>query len=298
MKGNELKLILADIDGTLVDEPRNMMPLTREVLNYLHREKGILFGIASGRPSDELPGTVAGYGLDFEPDFLIGMNGGEISDLLSGEEEVCYPLQTQVIEEIMTLMKDFDFANPIIYRDHKLVCSWIDDLILSSCAHAHKRSEVVSSPNEYWTKPTGKIMFRTPTAELCMQLEEYAAAHPSLQYVAFRTQPTLLEFQDPRANKGTALHAVSEKHQIPVSAIAAFGDASNDNEMLQEAGLGVCMINGLPDTKESADEITEYDNNQDGMVRYLLQKFPELFDRFDREIPDPEKNHAECEAWS
>ena len=32
----ELKLILADIDGTLVNEPREMMPYTREVIKYLH----------------------------------------------------------------------------------------------------------------------------------------------------------------------------------------------------------------------------------------------------------------------
>jgi len=44
-----IKLFVADIDGTLVNEAREMMPLTRAVLNDLHC-RGILMGIASGRP--------------------------------------------------------------------------------------------------------------------------------------------------------------------------------------------------------------------------------------------------------
>lgn len=44
-----MKLLVADIDGTLVNEPREMMPLTRAVLNDLHT-RGVLLGIASGRP--------------------------------------------------------------------------------------------------------------------------------------------------------------------------------------------------------------------------------------------------------
>ena len=52
MKEHDLKLLVADIDGTVVNEPREMMPVTRAVLNDLHK-RGVLLGIASGRPIGE-----------------------------------------------------------------------------------------------------------------------------------------------------------------------------------------------------------------------------------------------------
>lgn len=293
----ELKLILADIDGTLVNEPREMMPYTREVIKYLHDKKGVLFGIASGRPGDELSATIAGYDLGFEPEFLIGMNGGEIIDTKTNQETVCYPLEPETIKEILELMQDFTYANPVIYQNHQLVCAWIDELVETSCQHASKKARVVKDRSEYWDKPTGKIMLRTPAAELCVEMEEFAKKHPSTKYTAFRTQPTLLEFQDPRANKGAALMSLSSQYNIPVQTIAAFGDASNDNEMLAESGLGVCMINGLDDTKACADELTKHDNNCDGMVRYIVDRFPELFDEFNVKAPELPAQSIEREEW-
>ena len=49
----------------------------------------------------------------------------------------------------------------------------------------------------------------------------------------------------------------------------AFGDTSNDNDMLKVAGCGVCMINGTDDTKASANAITKHDNDHDGLAIYL-----------------------------
>ena len=49
----------------------------------------------------------------------------------------------------------------------------------------------------------------------------------------------------------------------------AFGDMSNDNPMLEAAGIGVAMANGAEDTKQCADFITECSNNEDGFAKFL-----------------------------
>jgi hypothetical protein len=51
--------------------------------------------------------------------------------------------------------------------------------------------------------------------------------------------------------------------------VAAFGDTTNDNEMIAGAGLGVCMCNGSDDTKALADVISEYPANEDGFARFI-----------------------------
>ena len=44
------------------------------------------------------------------------------------------------------------------------------------------------------------------------------------------------------------------------------GDAPNDISMLQAAGCGIAMKNADPEVKESADHITRYDNEHDGLA--------------------------------
>ena len=78
------------------------------------------------------------------------------------------------------------------------------------------------------------------------------------------------EFQDPRVNKGLALQKFSERHQIPLSEIIAFGDMENDIGLLREAGWGVCLLNGADDTKAVAQAITEHSVFEDGVGNYLF----------------------------
>lgn len=82
---------------------------------------------------------------------------------------------------------------------------------------------------------------------------------------------------DPRISKALPFEKIGSNLNIGLNNIAAFGDTSNDNEMLLKAGLGVCLLNGTDDTKACADEITTYDNDHDGWAKYMLERFPELF---------------------
>ena len=52
---------------------------------------------------------------------------------------------------------------------------------------------------------------------------------------------------------------------IPLENSYAFGDGSNDIEMIQNAGLGIVMGNSNPKMKEIADEIVS-DNNSEGVL--------------------------------
>ena len=46
---NKIRLVIADIDSTLVDSKRNLTKKTKEIIDCLHAH-GVNLGIASGRP--------------------------------------------------------------------------------------------------------------------------------------------------------------------------------------------------------------------------------------------------------
>ncbi len=84
-----------------------------------------------------------------------------------------------------------------------------------------------------------------------------------------RTSPGCMEFVPAKANKLYALKQYCQRHGIDMKQVAAFGDTSNDNEMIKGAGIGICMANGTDDTKALADMISEYPCNDDGFARFV-----------------------------
>lgn len=84
-----------------------------------------------------------------------------------------------------------------------------------------------------------------------------------------------LEFLPKNAGKGNALAFVRDYLHLPASHTYAAGDEENDISMIQAAGCGVAMANATPDVKETADMITQLDNNHDGLgdvIRELTRK--------------------------
>ena len=130
MKNNDLKLLVADIDGTLVNEPREMMPITRAVLNDLHN-RGILLGIASGRPIGEhLYAQKNGWNLNFDFDLWIGMNGGQLFDVIHGPRQDLHPLEPDTIRTILDMMEPIG-ANPFIYEGEDMFS--LEEIGRASC---------------------------------------------------------------------------------------------------------------------------------------------------------------------
>ncbi|KAK3827094.1 MAG: HAD-like domain-containing protein [Linnemannia elongata] len=74
-----------------------------------------------------------------------------------------------------------------------------------------------------------------------------------------------LEISAAGVNKGLGLSAYCTLHNIPREEVVAFGDLLNDAEMLQFAGLGLCMGNGHEDMKKLADRVIGT-NAEDGLA--------------------------------
>ncbi|MGL5989303.1 HAD family hydrolase [Cetobacterium sp.] len=69
-------------------------------------------------------------------------------------------------------------------------------------------------------------------------------------------------------NKGETLKRVLKEKGIEMSECIAFGDAQNDIEMLKAVGVGVAMGNAHESLKQSADYITDTNDNN-GVAKFL-----------------------------
>ena len=261
-----IRLVIADVDGTLVNDHRELSSYTKSVIERLH-EQGILFGVASGRDYLQLLEDNECWGFDFPFDVTMGMNGGQVYIAKSRQLYEYNKLSEETVKSIVEMMDPLDL-NPFVYGpDHTMICRRIDNATEASGERNSMQLHVVKDMSEFWEKPIPKIMYRTTESQM-PAVYQWALDHPSDKYQAFKTQTTMLEFQDPHINKGTGLQHTVELLGIDLENVVAFGDMSNDNPMLELAGVGVCLKNGAQDTKACADYITEFTNNEDGFAKF------------------------------
>ena len=268
---NDTKLVVCDIDGTLT-RTGTIMPseYTLDIIKRLH-EKGIAFGLGSGRDAGQLRHLYEEWGLPFEFDVCIGLNGSEYFDLIYNEVRKLYTLSKKDVEDIITKMLDrFPELNVSIYRDGQRLLRFEDEMAIMSKKRNKMSNIVVDDISEMWAFDSPKVMFRV-SEEVMKQIEPYAISICNDNYRCCKTQTTMLEFVNRRSDKGNALKAYCEEHGIDLQNVVTFGDMSNDNEMLLEAGTGVCLKNGSDDCKACADYITEFDNDKDGCARFIDQ---------------------------
>ena len=212
-----------------------------------------------------------GYHEDF--DVMIGLNGCSLWDNLNKQESSYFIMKKEYIKETVDLMRPFD-SNPSIYLNGGQVFLKEDETM----KHYKRIGDIpiikANSVDDLYAQDNAKIMFRIDENQMA-EAENWIAEHPNENFAGFKTCPDLLEFSDPRANKAYALIRFCEAHKIDLSEVIAFGDTSNDNEMIQAAGLGVCLRNGSDDTKAVADVITEQACDDEGWADFMEKNIRE-----------------------
>lgn len=264
------KLVVCDIDNTLIVKHQTLTARAKAVIDQI-RKQGVYFGIASGRSMVEVNRMIHTWGFE-DLDLLIGLNGSVLWDGITKQQQEYFIMKKETIKKVITLMSQFPTTNILMYRDNQLLCTEDDEMVHLSVASSKMEVVKVKSVAEFYEEDRAKIMFRVEE-ETMPEIEAYFAQHQSEEYRAFKTQSTLVEFSDSRVSKAYTLKKFCETHRIAMEEVIAFGDTSNDNDLLLASGWGVCMLNGSEDTKAIADEITEKTCEDDGWAAYMEEHF-------------------------
>ena len=86
----------------------------------------------------------------------------------------------------------------------------------------------------------------------------------------YRSAPFFVEIMAQGIDKAASLDRLVKHMGIKREEVMAFGDGYNDLSMIEYAGMGVSMANGVDEVKENADFVT-LSNDEDG-IAYALEK--------------------------
>ena len=271
---NRIKLVAADMDGTLLNRERKITKYTQDVIKKAMAQ-GVYFVPATGRAVNALPPELKEMeGIRYG----IFSNGATIYDLK--EEKVIYKNHFEMdrVLELMDFLKQFDLMESISLNGqsyaNKKEMENIDYYELDSNTKAIVQgSRVLVDDLEMFVKEQSTTVEKTTLLFKTMEERRRAAdALSKIEDIQFSSSlPKNLEISKKGCNKGDGLFHLAKILNIQKEEIMSCGDADNDRELLESAGLAVVMENGLDSMKAIADYITV--SNQKNGVAKAMEKF-------------------------
>lgn len=271
---HRIKMIGLDLDGTLLNEKKEITPYSREVIKKA-LDAGIIVLVATGRPWMGIPKELREFpGMRY----ALTSNGARIIDRTEGKvlKEQLLPLELakktlEICGKYDTLQEVYfegqGYApkdkkdkveryhhNPNMWEYIRTTRIWVDD-ILEFTVQEDKGLDKIQAL-------FADMKERTKAWEELSRVDGLALVG-SLGYN--------IEINAAGVNKGTGLVELGKLLGIKREEIMACGDGDNDTEMLREVGFGVAMQNGEEQVKKAADYITE-SNEADGVAK-AIEKF-------------------------
>ncbi len=261
-----IRLIASDLDGTIIDGNGVCDPSVPEAVDRI-RSMGIRFAVCSGRPANSVSPLLKEWNLEGRVDYLIGTGGGEVLDLRTGKSSTTYMLEPDLVREIMDTYEPLGLIPS--YQDGMTLYVTRTDDFVDDFAHRTALNVVVADVRSMIKEPQGKeVMILNPKD--MDRVEQYAKEHPDPRYTCMKTAKDLLEMYHPLLAKDVGIRIVGSILHITPDEIMAFGDTTNDVEMLKYVTYGIAMENGTDDAKSVACAIAPpvYEN---GFARFLLE---------------------------
>lgn len=256
------KLVYFDIDGTLVDGNRNILPSTLKALDRL-RDAGIGVGIATGRMLASAFPYVEAAKADAP---LILYNGGRIQDFKTGDVHFNRNLPIRHALRAIRLLAEFDIHCNCYVGDDLYIES-VNERAREFMEKENLNANPVGDLAAFLTEDPVKLLLIGESDELQAFREDYVRGESDLPHIV-QSEPSYLELMAAETTKGSALAEVSVLSEVPLDEIVAFGDGPNDIEMIEAAGLGIAMGNAHPDLKARADVIAGL-NDTDAIAEVL-----------------------------
>ena len=245
------KLISVDLDGTLLDDNKEISINTINKINELINQ-GYIFVIATGRP---YTGTIRYLNL-FKGDNPVILYNGSVIKL--NNKTISFSLSCESVKKIIDIINSKN-GTYIYWCDEVPFVNRIDNhindyVIISKVAPRIDNHEYHNVTKIIWFDEHDKL--KEYEKELFDEITDINH---------FTSQPTYLEFVSNKATKGKALEFICNELKIRKEEVIAFGDGDNDLEMIKYAGLGVAMENASEIVKENAKYITR-SNNDEGVL--------------------------------
>jgi Cof subfamily protein (haloacid dehalogenase superfamily) len=267
MAPKKISILLADVDGTLVDSQKRITARAKAAIQKLS-EAGIKFAVTSGRPPRGMKMIADQIKLSAP---IAAFNGGVLVEPGSLKMLTQQTLDAETAQSVIERVGEFGL-DVWVYAG---VNWYLRDL---NTPHREKEERTVQFPptvvknfDQALQQGVAKVVGVNDDYDLVAKAEKGIAeefehgvhakctttsrdCEPSVS--AARSQPYYLDVTPPKANKGSVVEMLSDLLKIPPSEFITIGDMPNDVLMFKKSGYSIAMGQANEEVKKSATYVT------------------------------------------
>ena len=275
-KNNELKpyrVVIFDLDGTLLDTEKK---LSSENLYALTRaaELGILIVPCTGRFFNGMPDSVKN--LPFLK-YAVTINGAEVMDT-AGNSIYSSTMAPDRALELMEYCRGLGVAydcyvdnRGYMHKDHiDHIDRYLESPVYQQTVRSMRKPvEDLEALVTRLDRPVQKVQMFIRDRSILLEAYRYISeCCPDL--IATSSLTNNLEINNKDANKAEGLRQLAGSLGFGMDKVMAIGDGGNDVSMIEQAGIGVAMMNAVDRVRGKADFITLSCNGSG--VAYAINK--------------------------
>lgn len=270
MSKNHRKILFSDLDGTLLDDKKEIEPGTKAAIDQM-LNAGHSFSICTGRSLASAKKVAKQYGLDKEGCYIVAYNGGAVYDpaknVVVSRQTVPLELAKKLYikaEEAGLYIQSYDSADTVLTRRMTPELELYASRTKSEYQTGVETDGLVEEPSKL-------LLIDLHSHEKLARFQEENAGWTRQRLNSFFSQVELLEYCPLGISKGTGMHTLCEYLGIADEDCVACGDERNDIPMLEAAGTSAVPANAHELVRGCADYICQADNNH-GAVGEIIQK--------------------------
>ncbi|MGO8959202.1 MAG: Cof-type HAD-IIB family hydrolase [Streptosporangiaceae bacterium] len=267
-----VKLLLADVDGTLVTQNKELTPRAIEAVRKLD-DAGVIFAITSGRPPRGMAMLIEPLSLRTP---IAAFNGGLIvdPDMSVVEQRV---LPEDLVEPAAARMESFSL-DVWLYRGADWYVPKPDGPHVAREAWTVKfEPKVMTDGVRGLTADVAKLVGVSDDTDAVTNATSAVHDEFGEHVTAATSQPYYLDVTHPQANKGAVAKYLAARYNLEPEEIATIGDMPNDVLMFAHSGLSIAMGNASSEVKRCARRVTT-SNAEEGFAnavdRFILRQQP------------------------
>ena len=269
MTKQPIRLIISDIDGTILDNQHQVDPELKYIIPLLNREQ-IPFVLASARSPLGMEPIARELGLGDHP--LACYNGALVikGDPQAYETIIEHPLDKKEIRTFLELVKaEFPSVSINLYSGKDWIADRLDKWVQIEAAITGEQPVIqnILLPVLDVLIPIHKLLL-IDEAPVIQKLHDYLQTLDFSKTAFYLSKDNYMEVTAKNVSKEQALYEIAQHYQVPLEQVMTIGDNFNDLPMLRLAGLGVAMGNAPETVKAEATVVTK-SNNQHGVAKAI-----------------------------
>jgi len=260
-----IKLIMSDIDGTILDQNHQLDSRLLELMPLL-KQSEIPFVLASARSPLGIAPISEELGITSFP--IASYNGALIStgDKILSQHTI-NKKELLLLHDFLT--KEFPTVSINVYSGKNWYVNALDKWVEIE-AQITGESPKVTSLADFLQEEKNLIhkLLLIDNAATIQKLKETLATMDFPQTDFYLSKDNYLEVTHNQVSKKQALLELANYYQLSLTEIMSIGDNYNDIPMIEIAGLGVAMGNAPTDVKACANKVTD-SNDQNGVSKAI-----------------------------